>query len=77
MEIRYDYDVDMMYIQLSDKPFHTNKVMGNGLVVLDLAEDGSLIGLELISPSLYVDKPGEIDFKLDGERKAVKPASSE
>ncbi len=54
MEIKYDAKTDMMYIRLSEAAFHRNHVV-NDAVVIDLAENGDVIGIELISPSRYVD----------------------
>ncbi|MFN8372532.1 MAG: DUF2283 domain-containing protein [Anaerolineae bacterium] len=71
MQIKHDTSADAMYIKLNDKPFHKNKVVGNGLVVLDIAEDGTVIGIELISPSLYVDNLGEVTYLVDSKQKTV------
>ncbi len=71
MQIKHDTKADVMYLKLNDKPFHKNKVMGNGLVVLDIAEDGTVIGIELISPSLYVDNLGEVTYLVDNGQKTV------
>ncbi len=65
MEIEHNPQADMMYIRLNHKPFHKNQVFANGLVVADLAEDGAVIGFELISPSLYVENTQEITYRLD------------
>lgn len=71
MQIEHDPKADVMYIRLSDKPFHKNKVLADGLVVIDLAEDGSVIGFELISPSQYVDNPHEITVRIASENPTV------
>jgi uncharacterized protein YuzE len=62
MEIKYDAKTDMMYIRFSDTPFHANHVV-NDAVVVDLAENGDVIGIELISPSLYVDNLEEMIYR--------------
>ena len=66
MQITHDVKGDVMYIKFNEKPFHRNKVMSNGLVVIDLAEDGTVIGIELISPSTYLDDPHEIVYRQAG-----------
>ena len=63
MEIKYDAKTDAMYIRLNNKPFHTNQVMADNAVVLDIAEDGTVIGIELISPSRYVEDIGEMIYR--------------
>ncbi len=65
MEIEHNPKADVMYIRLNDKPFHKNQVLANGLVVVDLAADGMVIGIELISPSLYVDNPHEMTYRVE------------
>jgi uncharacterized protein YuzE len=65
MEIENNSKADVMYIRFNNRPFHKNRVLANGLVVVDLAEDGTVIGLELISPSLYVDNPHEITYRVE------------
>jgi uncharacterized protein YuzE len=68
MEITRDQQADAMYIRFNQRPFQRNVVLGNGLVVLDVAEDGSVIGIELISPSTFVDNVSEIVYRRGGEQ---------
>jgi uncharacterized protein YuzE len=67
MRIEHDSKADAIYIRLNKKPFHRNKVLANSTVVLDLAEDDTVIGIELISPSRYIDNLDEIIYELDGK----------
>ena len=71
MQITHNTKADVMYISLNNKPVHLNKVLGNGLVVVDVAEDGTVVGFELISPSFYVDNLEEIIYRLDDEGKVI------
>jgi uncharacterized protein YuzE len=72
MQIIRDTKADVIYIRLSEKPIHNTKTLGNGLVAVDLSEDGKVVGIELVSPSEYVDNSDEITFTLTDERKVVK-----
>jgi uncharacterized protein YuzE len=63
MKIKYDTQADAMYIALNDKPFHKNQIVGKGDMVVDLAEDGTVIGIELISPSQFVNNLQEIVYQ--------------
>jgi uncharacterized protein YuzE len=63
MEIKYDAKTDMMYIRLSDKKVHSNEAAADNSVVIDLAEDNTVVGIELISPSRYVDNVEEIIYR--------------
>jgi uncharacterized protein YuzE len=67
MEITRDQQADVLYIRFNERPFQRNVVLGNGLVVLDVAEDGSVIGIELISPATFVDNIREIHYRRGGE----------
>ncbi|MBC7813027.1 MAG: DUF2283 domain-containing protein [Burkholderiales bacterium] len=68
MEIKYDARADVMYIRLSKAPFHENHVV-NDTMVVDLSEDGNVIGIELISPSRYVDDLDEILLRFTSKDK--------
>jgi uncharacterized protein YuzE len=63
MEIKYDAKTDMMYIRFNNKKVHMNEVTADDSVVIDLAEDNTIIGIELISPSRYVDNVGEMTYR--------------
>jgi uncharacterized protein YuzE len=63
MEIKYDPKTDMMYIRFNNKKIHTNEVLADDSVVIDLAEDNTIVGIELISPSRYVDHVDEIVYR--------------
>jgi uncharacterized protein YuzE len=75
MQITHNTQADVMYISFNDRPVHENKVLGNGLVVVDLAEDGTVVGFELISPSLYVDKLEEITYRISNDGKVPSQAT--
>lgn len=63
MEIKYDARTDMMYIRFNNKKVHTNAVTADDSVVIDLAEDQTIVGIELISPSRYVDDIDEMVYR--------------
>lgn len=47
MKISYDKDADAMYVQLTDKKFSKCKEIDRN-TILDLDEDGNVIGIELL-----------------------------
>lgn len=63
MEIKYDAKTDMMYIRFSNKKVYSNEVTADNSVVIDLAEDKTIVGIELISPSRYVDNVDEVIYR--------------
>jgi uncharacterized protein YuzE len=73
MEIQYDPKGDVMYIRLSHAPVKRNHVVNDAMVV-DLAEDGAVIGIELISPSRYVEDIDQMTFRF-ASKAATPPAT--
>jgi len=60
MQISYDRKADALYIRLRAGKFGTNKEVEEG-VVLDLGEDGALLGIEVLEASSLLsldDMPG-------------------
>ena len=55
MEIRYDKEVDAMYIQLSSGKFAKNKKIDD-LTIFDLDSQGKLLGIELLDASKRFSK---------------------
>lgn len=77
MEIEYNAKADVMYIRFNRKVFHKNAVLSNGLVVADLAEDNTVIGLELVSPSLYIDNLEEFVYRRSESGTSITPDISQ
>lgn len=72
MKLTYDTKTDVMYIRLSHAPVKSNHVVNDAMVV-DLAEDGAVIGIELISPSRYVEDIEQMTFRF-ASKDAASPA---
>ncbi|NJO84503.1 MAG: DUF2283 domain-containing protein [Blastochloris sp.] len=49
-----DKHKDLTYIELSTRPVARTKTHNDGRIVLDVAEDGTQVGIERVSPSLDV-----------------------
>lgn len=69
MKITYDQEADAMRIQFNDKPLHGDKMI-NGSLILNLDENGQLIGLELLHVSNFVDEPLTVSLQ-DITRRAL------
>ena len=50
MEVRYDKDVDAMYIYAEKGEYDVSEEIGDG-VVIDLSKDGKVIGIEILDAS--------------------------
>ena len=55
MKITLDKEADAMYIELSDTEFATNKKIDDETII-DLDEDGKIIGIEILNVSKRMTK---------------------
>lgn len=67
MKITYDPEADAMYISFSDAPIVKQQHV-NDDVVVDLAEDGRVLGIELLDATAnYGNSIVNLDFSLLGD----------
>ena len=57
MNVSYDATADAAYISFADLPPTRQETLDDSRI-LDFAADGSLVGVEILSPSLGVDLAG-------------------
>lgn len=50
MEVRYDEEVDAVYIGLQKGEYEVSEEVGEGVVV-DVSKDGKIIGIEILDAS--------------------------
>ena len=62
MNITFDPENDSLYIQLSDASFSSNKCL-NDRFILDMDENGDVIGIEMLDVSDWVSDPASIKFE--------------
>ena len=55
MKVTYDPDADAMYIRLTNEKFKKTKVIDDN-TILDLDENGKVIGIELLFVSEHLPK---------------------
>ncbi|MBI2043252.1 DUF2283 domain-containing protein [Candidatus Pacearchaeota archaeon] len=55
MKVTYDEDADAMYIRLTSEKFNKTKVVDKN-TILDLDENGNVIGIELLFVSEHLPK---------------------
>jgi uncharacterized protein YuzE len=53
MKVKYDKEVDILYIMLSDKPD----------IILDYAFDGSIVAIEIIGASKKFPNPNKVEYE--------------
>lgn len=69
MKVTYDASVDVLRIVFTDAPIAESSEEKPG-VILDYAEDGALIGIELLDASKRVTNPGGVDYTVVGLKSA-------
>ena len=65
MKITYDLSLDVLRILLSDAPIAESDEDKPG-VILDYAEDGSVVGMEIMDGSKHVNNPSALDYEVVG-----------
>lgn len=65
--LEYDEAVDAAYLQVSDKPWHRQERLDDARGV-NYAEDGSVVGIELLSPARKGVTLDGLPFAADVER---------
>ena len=63
MRVRYDEQVDALYIRLKEAPYHESDEIKEGFI-LDYDKDGNVIGIEILDASEYlsVDELATVRF---------------
>ena len=67
MRVRYDEQVDVLYIRLKETPYHESDEIKEGLV-LDYDKDGNVIGIEVLDASEYLAPDELTTVKFDISR---------
>jgi uncharacterized protein YuzE len=61
MKVTYDANVDVLRILLNDAPIAESDEDKPG-VILDYAEDGSLVGVEILDASKHMSNPSSVEY---------------
>ena len=63
MKVKYDKEVDILYIKLSDAPVIESDEDKPG-VILDYAADGNIVGIEILNASVKMPQPNVIEHEV-------------
>ena len=63
MKVRYDKEVDVLYITFSDKKIKESDEDKPG-IILDYARDGSIVGLEILDASKRMKHPAKVEYEV-------------
>ena len=62
MKVKYDKNVDTLYLSLSDEKVHESDEEKKG-VIIDYAESGRVVGIELLHASQQVSSPVKVEYE--------------
>ena len=63
MKLKYDREVDILYIKLNDRPIEESDEDHPG-VVLDYDVDGHIVGIEIMNASKRAIQPTELELEI-------------
>ncbi len=63
MKVKYNQEVDILYIKMSDAKIVESDEDKKG-VILDYAEDGSLVGIEILNASKTSLNPTKVEYEV-------------
>ena len=63
MKVKYDKEVDILYIKFNDQPVNESDEKKPG-VVLDYAADGSIVGIEILNASVKMPQPNVLEHEV-------------
>jgi uncharacterized protein YuzE len=69
MKVTYDAAVDVLRILFNDAPIAESDEDKPG-VILDYAEDGSLVGMEILDASKHMNNPNGVEYAVVGVKAA-------
>lgn len=61
MKVSYDQTMDVLRVLFSDRTISESDEVSPGLIV-DYAEDGSVVGIEVLNAGRVVQKPGTVEL---------------
>jgi len=63
MKVKYDREVDILYIKLSDSPVKESDE-GKAGIILDYADDGSIVAIEILEASKKFPQPYKVEYEV-------------
>ena len=63
MKVKYDKDVDVLYITFSDRPVKESDEDKRN-VIIDYAENGDVVGIEILNASKQLTNPTKVEYEV-------------
>jgi len=62
MKVKYDKEVDVMYVSFSDEKVFESDEEKKG-IILDYAANGRIVGIEILNASAQVGNPAKVEYE--------------
>ena len=62
MKVKYDREVDVIYVALSDETVFESDEAKKG-VILDYSADGRIVGIEILNASEHAGNPAKVEYE--------------
>ena len=62
MKVKYDKEVDVMYVSFSDEKVFESDEEKKG-IILDYAANGRIVGIEILNASEQVGNPARVEYE--------------
>ena len=62
MKVKYDREVDVLYISLSEKKIKESDESKPGIII-DYDKDGSIAGIEILDASKKIKNPSRVEYE--------------
>ena len=63
MKVKYDKEVDVMYIYLNDEAIKESDESKQGIII-DYSESGSIVGIEILDASKKMSQPSKLEYEV-------------
>lgn len=63
MKLKYDKEVDVLYIKLSEAPVAESDEERKD-IILDYANDGKIVGIEILNASKNLPQPTKVEYEV-------------
>lgn len=63
MKVKYDKEVDILYITLSCDPIKESDEYKPGIII-DYSENGSIVGIEILNASTQMPNPTRVEYEV-------------
>ena len=64
MNIKFDKEVDIVYLRFSDAEIAESDEEKPGIII-DYGKDGAVVGIEVLDASKKMQKPGSLVYEVD------------